>query len=554
MVLALDCWMTLSVADIDQWSAAAVREVFHAADARAQAALEASRQLASLMVFDTWNGATANAAKHQNALIRQDLDVHGNAALAVARAADKAACGIEQVQSQLRQLRADASELQMAIDPITDKILPSTGFRGSPMEELLKTAQLQPRLDAIVVEANAVDQELAIAINMADGDVRIAFDAGPPVGPRGLTPTQRASDANEEQLSQARGDLQGRIDELQSRHEQLTAPDRSRTDDIRLRILNDELSAAHNRMAEFDSITNALRQAPETYLTQLRIPTDPKQKVGAVVAVGNPDVATNIAVSVPGLGSTTKDSLPDMVTEAWNLRRTAQDQLNRFGRPGAVATIAFMGYDPPPNPIDTVSARDLWRTIGDGRARAGAGVLSAYLQQLRANNPAGHISLFGYSYGSLTASLALQQLNAQGLHPVNDAVFYGSPGLELASPDRLGLAGGHAYVMRAVGHDMIPELAPLAWLHGWGADPYLGMMPELSSQAGISPDGVERSGVMGHGDYPRADIGPDGELVLRMSGYNLAVIAAGIADQGDGAGQLVLAPTPLTPYPHPGGR
>ena len=38
------------------------------------------------------------------------------------------------------------------------------------MEALIAEMQLQPRLDAIVAEANAADQELASAINMADGD------------------------------------------------------------------------------------------------------------------------------------------------------------------------------------------------------------------------------------------------------------------------------------------------------------------------------------------------------------------------------------------------
>ena len=76
--------------------------VFQAATARGQATLEASRQLSSLAVFDTWEGATAEARKHTNASIRQDLDEHGNEALAVARAADQAADGIENVQSDLR--------------------------------------------------------------------------------------------------------------------------------------------------------------------------------------------------------------------------------------------------------------------------------------------------------------------------------------------------------------------------------------------------------------------------------------------------------------------
>jgi hypothetical protein len=83
--------VVLTVADIDRWSPEAVREVFHAANARGNATLEASRQLSPLAVFDTWEGATAEARKHTNASIRQDLDAHGNESLAVAQAAGKAA-------------------------------------------------------------------------------------------------------------------------------------------------------------------------------------------------------------------------------------------------------------------------------------------------------------------------------------------------------------------------------------------------------------------------------------------------------------------------------
>ena len=113
--------MMLTVADIDRWSAEAVREVFHAANARGNATLEASRQLSSLAVFDTWEGATAEARKHINASIRQDLDAHGNESLAVATAAGKAANDIEHVQSELRTLRHDATELHMTIDPLSQQ-------------------------------------------------------------------------------------------------------------------------------------------------------------------------------------------------------------------------------------------------------------------------------------------------------------------------------------------------------------------------------------------------------------------------------------------------
>lgn len=45
--------MSLTVADIDRWDAQAVREVFHAATARAQVSLEVSRQLATLSILPT---------------------------------------------------------------------------------------------------------------------------------------------------------------------------------------------------------------------------------------------------------------------------------------------------------------------------------------------------------------------------------------------------------------------------------------------------------------------------------------------------------------------
>jgi hypothetical protein len=172
--------VTLTVADIDRWSADAVRTVFHAANARGQATVEASQQLSSLAVFDSWEGATAEARKHTNASIRQDLDAHGNESFAVAQAAGKAADGVEHVQSELRALRHDADELHMTIDPLTNKVVPNSTFNGPPMEAFIAEEQLQPRLDAILAEANVVDQELATAINMADGDIPI------PPGPGGV--------------------------------------------------------------------------------------------------------------------------------------------------------------------------------------------------------------------------------------------------------------------------------------------------------------------------------------------------------------------------------
>jgi hypothetical protein len=152
--------MALSVADIQRWDAEALRDVFHAANGRGQSANEASDGLAQLPVFATWGGAGAEAAKAANGRLRVDLDAHSHEAFAVASAASEAADGVEKVKRDLQGLETDAAHLDM------ESSMP-------PMEVALKESQLQPRLNAILAEANTVDAELAQAINMADGKTPI---------------------------------------------------------------------------------------------------------------------------------------------------------------------------------------------------------------------------------------------------------------------------------------------------------------------------------------------------------------------------------------------
>lgn len=538
--------MPLTVADIDRWDPGDVREVFHAARSRAEAAMEAADGLAQLPAFENWGGDAAEAAREAIGKTRADLNAHGEEALAVARAADQAAGGIEGVQRDLAYLREEAEGLGMAIDPVTSTVVAGPGFDGPPVELMLKIAQLQPDLDAIVARANRVDDELARAINMAGGTEPIP-NADTTVGAEGLTPTQVASGANEQWLREETAGAQARVDQLQARIDELARNAYMGADHgpatNELEGLAGQLTDAKGRLGELNAVSDALARAPETYLTMFDPRTGTGKPILAAVAVGNPDTATNVSVTVPGVGSTTGGSLPGMVTEARNLQREVQRQLGNAGLPGSVATIAWMGYDPPPNAVNTLSPSDAWATMTDDQARVGAPSLSSYLEQVRANNPTGQLTLLGHSYGSLTSSLALQDLAAQGVHPVNDVVFYGSPGLQLSSPDQLGLSNGQAYVMQAPGDPITGVAAPLAPFHDWGANPYGGGMTELSSQTGLDSGGVWRDGVQGHADYPR--MGGNGELL--MSGYNLAAITAGLPDN------TVLAPPALPQRPFGGG-
>ncbi len=192
---------SLSVADIDRWNSGDVREVFHAARSRAEAAQLASDGLATLPVFQTWRGAAAEAAKNSIEQTRKDLDEHGREALAVAMAADRAADEIDAVQAKLRTLRADIEVAGLTIDPVTNKVVAGGTFNGTASELKAKQNEFQPRLDAICGEATLVDEQLALAINMADGDVPIPKGSPTiePIGPDGLTPDHVAADAQQEQ-------------------------------------------------------------------------------------------------------------------------------------------------------------------------------------------------------------------------------------------------------------------------------------------------------------------------------------------------------------------
>lgn len=60
----------------------------------------------------------------------------------------------------------------------------------------------------------------------------------------------------------------------------------------------------------------------------------------------------------------------------------------------------------------------------------------------------------------------------------------------------------------------------------FGPNPPTLPLEQLSSDAAVTPEGVQREGAMGHADYPRT--GGDGRT-LRTTGYNLAIIAGNLA-------------------------
>jgi hypothetical protein len=484
--------MTLPVNEIERWSADAVRVVFHAATARGQATLAASRQLGALSVFDGWEGATAEACKHASATIRQDLDAHGNESLAVAHAASKAAEAIEQVQSQLRALRHDAAALQLTIDPLTNKLVPPA-------------LQLQPRLDAIVAQANAIDLQLATAIDMADGDLAITpgpHDSRPailnalreplPDDPKQfnqlwnhLTPEEKDwlyshdhSIGNhagmpwepadhlgkdhynrlrlQELVKQSEADvdrIQRGVDELLTGHN---------IDDGALYALQSQLAGARHRLAGYQAVRATLDGADgaRRYLGFV------DEAGHGAVAIGNPDRAIRTAIFVPGTGEDlARLRFSDARAVAmYNAARAADKTLGR----NDVSVTTWMGYD---RPMDLAHA-----TFPDP-ARAGAASLDLFERGLRASHvgPASIDTVIGHSYGSTVIGAA-----ASGGHhlDVDNVIAVGSPGMLVDRAGGLSLQPDtRVYVMRAA-NDLI-GLSGLVAEWTLGPDP---MAPNFGAQ------------------------------------------------------------------------
>lgn len=573
--------MSLTVADIDRWSAESVREVFHAATRRAHATADVSRELGSLSVFDAWEGKTADAARHAVATTRQDLDSHGNEAAAVAAAAGKAADGIDKVKADLKKVRELAEKHGLEIDPVTDVVAPAPGAYGRhgrrEMQEWIP--RIAAMLSRVLTEANEVDAELATAINMADGDVPITAsppgplpDLPPPVATPeqvrqwwdSLTPEQQAAEiaSRSAELGRMEGipsalrqelnarNLPGELAKAQERVARMMPITRPSPEQVA------DKAAAYNKLNDLLALQKTLQEHPEVGLLLLDTTSNPNT-VLAALAYGDVDNAEQVGVTVGGMNTSVRASVNSMTNEVTAQCKKAielRDRSKNFVNPDAVAGIAWLGYEAPG--IGSVASDDL--------AKVGADSLNRFYKGLAATTNVAdqQITAFGHSYGSLTTSLALQQ----GA-PVDNVVLYGSPGggQLLTNASQLGVAPGRAFFIDGINDGVsgiIPEarhinpgLTPLGALLGLGplgfGSPIRDIpgFTELSAYSGQAPlgtlgDGQWHERAYGHSEYPR--FGDNGQL--RTSGYNMAAVLAGLPYEA------IPEPTDLPPPVKSGGR
>lgn len=157
---------------------------------------------------------------------------------------------------------------------------------------------------------------------------------------------------------------------------------------------------------------------------------------GAVVAIGDPDVARHVAVLVPGTGVSV-DDVVGQVNRATNVHLAVAPLLDD---PRELCVVAWIGYRPPAHHLAALLRR---------YALVGAPRLRRFVAGLRAGrDPAPHVTVLGHSYGSVVVGVAaggpaagdtggLAAGDTGGL-AADDIVVTGSPGMRVRHARELG--------------------------------------------------------------------------------------------------------------------
>ncbi|HEY2763445.1 MAG TPA: alpha/beta hydrolase [Pseudonocardiaceae bacterium] len=266
-----------------------------------------------------------------------------------------------------------------------------------------------------------------------------------------------------------------------------------------------QLGQVQDKLRALDAIDNTLTRGDR----QLLLLDTTGRRVKAAVAIGDVDTARHVTVFTPGFTSTVEDSLPGYDADLRLLREQAQSESQRFGDGGSVAAVTWIGYEAPQWGEIADPGRSV---ISEGQARAGGTTLGRFLDGVDAARPDDpHLTAIGHSYGSSTTGYAVQQAGA-----VDDAIFFGSPGIGTSDVHDLHVAPGHSYVIEA-------RDDPVADLGRFGEDPnQLDGLTDLSSGAARTPDGRQLNEVTGHSNY----LAPDS-----TSQYNISTIVAGVPDR-----------------------
>jgi hypothetical protein len=293
------------------------------------------------------------------------------------------------------------------------------------------------------------------------------------------------------------------------------------------------LNQVRDKLASIEAIRTTLAQVGPRQLLLLDLA---QERAQAAIANGNVQTAANVAVFVPGMTTTVNEYMKGYDNNMKQLQLRAESESRRAHpneETATTATVTWIGYQAP----QVRDVLNLGKSVVSGDlARQGAAQLAPFLQGIgAARDQDAHLTLLGHSYGSTTAGLALRASTG-----VDDAVFFGSPGIGTDHLRDLRLAPGHAAYIEA-------DWDPVGDLPRFGMDPshLLGMgHPSALDATVVDPltGEVRRfNEVTGHNSYLLDD---------STSQYNMSVLVAGepdrqVSEPGVDLGDVLTWPSPL---------
>ena len=396
--------------------------------------------VASMAPGSWWSGAAATAYEAKNAKHRAVIDSLADLDQRLGRSVDQIAETVAAGRRDLDSLRQWVTDAAASVPPGKHRDTVLTQIASKGLEQLGE-----------VVRGAHRDLSGDVATNVRG--LKLEYDAlnfkETPAPPGEDNPKDDADGDDKTDMSS------GDIDEVDQANRELLQEMREEYQQL------PDGQVKTDRLADIAAIEEALK-VPDSHLVYLEQPDDPSQMIPAATSVGDPFTADHTSVTVAGVSGTTRGTIAGMTGEAAELRNEAIDIAEQEDISQNIATVAWVGYQPPPNLLDS-------SVLNDDLAQAGAPKLTSFLHDLdsASKNPNQTTALFGHSYGSLTSGIALQEGASKY---VDNAVLYGSPGFQADTPAELGMNDNNFFVM-ATRDDPINTIGGLAPYHGWGSDP-----------------------------------------------------------------------------------
>ncbi|WP_086825396.1 alpha/beta hydrolase [Allokutzneria sp. NRRL B-24872] len=559
----------VSVSDVRRWRPPTLDGVFQALGSRRDTLVGFDDELHATRSPAGWTGSAAEAAaKHHGELTERMRRLVAGIS-AVRRATGEAADAVKAVQRALGDAEHLAGRYGFSIAD-DGKIVDIAQSRPTEAPQIRERAamhaELVDRVEQVLRRANDIDADLAAVLERAaldridDGcgtsltDASLAGQAtgglstvGPPQGGSpadnsgwwtSLSDAERAAmlkdhpdwignldglpavvrdQANRAQIPGERARLLAEAAKLEPLVDSLTKRLGASTSEIgELSIARQlagpaaELATIKAKLASLDAIEETLKQSDR----QLLVMDTSGQRVKAAIAAGNVDTAEHVAVFTPGLGTTVQGDMRAYDDHMYQLREDAESESLRANKPTSVAAVTWIGYEAPQASPDELLNPNR-SVVSDVAARTGAEKLTSFLNGIDASRTTDpHLTAIGHSYGSLTTGLALQKGTG-----VDDAVFFGSPGVGIFHADMLKVPAGHSWVIESR-RDIVADLGT------FGGDPSrIGGTTQLSARELTLPDGRRLNESFGHGSVePKVGyLAPD-----TTSRYNMSLVTAGL--------------------------